>query len=126
MQGIITYAGKLWLLERIIGGPASPVEYLAIGDGVASPAYGDTTLQNERFRKAIDPPYRDGGLDVFEVTIGFDEANFHWREGGLFAGGTISANTGILISRFMLDEAKDSLRTVHISVELGLETEGEE
>lgn len=115
-QGTVTLVGRLWILDLIAA--ASGV-YVAIGDGTAEPSQADTGLANERFRKAASI-YRDGEQVVVECQVTETEANFNWKEIGLFVGGSATAGSGTLLSRALVDEPKDELRTVTVSFEVSL------
>ncbi|HHV79098.1 MAG TPA: hypothetical protein GXX40_05730 [Firmicutes bacterium] len=115
-QGTVTLLGRLWVLDLIAA--ASGV-YVAIGDGTTEPSQADTGLANERFRKAAGI-YRDGEQVVAECQVTEVEANFGWKEIGLFVGGSDVAGSGTLLVRALVDEAKDELRTVTVSFEISL------
>ena len=107
--------GMHWLINRMLpGGPAN-LSHIAVGDGTAIIQPGDTTLANERARKPIVTQVRDGETLLAETFFDRGEANFQWREVGLFSGGTDTLGTGVLIARALLDESKDDLRTATVT-----------
>ena len=107
--------GMHWLIDRMLpGGPAN-LTHIAVGDGTASIQPGDTTLTNERARKPIVTQVRDGETLLAEAFFDRGEANFQWREVGLFSGGTDTLGTGALIARALLAESKDDLRTATVT-----------
>lgn len=116
VQGIVTLVGRLWVLDPIAA--ASGV-YIAIGDGTTEPSQADTKLVTERFRKPASI-YRDGEQVVAECQVAENEANFTWKEIGLFLEGTSEKDSGILFVRALVNEAKDEMRTVTVSFEISL------
>lgn len=116
MQGVVTLAGRYWVLDQIA---LAAGVYVAVGDGATEPNQADVGLVNELFRTAASV-YRDGEQVVAECSVLESEANFRWREIGLFISGTASPGTGMLLSRALVDEPKDEMRTVTVCFELPL------
>lgn len=81
--------GKKWIAERITG-TTNPATHIAVGAGTTAPALGDTTLQNELFRKALDV---SGGtvtdnVATFRTVLREGEATGALTEAGLFLAAT--------------------------------------
>lgn len=93
------------------------VNKFAVGTGTNAPANGDTTLQTETYRNDIAS--RTNASNVAYVT-GFINATEYpvtsvtIREAGIFAGGTGSANTGVLMSRVATNITKTNTETLTI------------
>jgi hypothetical protein len=116
----MTQKGLDWLLDLAAGLAPSGITHIAVGDGTAVVSLGDLQLGNELARKAVTAISRDTGTALAEVFFDKTEANFTWKEIGLFTGGTDVANSGTLIARALVNEAKDSRRTATIAWEIGL------
>jgi len=108
-----------WLVNFIVSNSGAVLTHIAIGDNANPVSQGDVVLHNELTRKTISLLENDNGTAYAEVFVDMNEANFHWREIGLFAGGTAEKDSGTLIARCLVDEAKDSRRTATISWEIG-------
>lgn len=113
-------SGLEWALDKLAGLPVGELSHIAVGDDGTQVSFGDLQLKNERARKPITAINRDLGVALAEVFFDKSEALFHWREIGLFAAGTDTANSGILVARAIVTEDKDSFRTATVSWELGL------
>lgn len=115
MRNNIVLGGQHWLIDRMLpGGPAN-LTHIAVGDGNVIIQPGDTALTNERARKPLTLQARDGEMLLAEAFFDRPDANFNWREVGLFAGGTSTVGSGILVARALLSESKDDLRTATIT-----------
>lgn len=114
-------AGLDWLIKYIIGVIESKkINYIAIGDDDSQTMPNATRLGNERFRKEFTDVRQDGKIAVFNTFFTKDEANFHWREAGLFLGGTEEKDSGILIARVRINEEKTDTKTMSIVWEFGI------
>ena len=89
------------------------LSYIAIGEYASSPALrSDTILENEFFRKEILSNSFDD--DIFTSKVYLEEAEGNptgdnlITEIGIFAGGSIAANSGTLVSRALVSVAKNS------------------
>lgn len=112
----ITNAG-LNMLRDALNGEISDVElkYLALGDGNTPVSNNDNQLGNERFRTGWISQVKPGTGQLQSTAIALDnEAVFHIREIGIFAGSdaTESANSGILVSRILWDRKKTELESI--------------
>lgn len=104
--------GILYLADYILGDVGDPITYIGVGDDPEPNVAGTDSMGNEIYRKAFTTKYRDGTRPVFETFFTREEANFHWREIGLFAGGTSDPGTGLLIARVVVDEVKNDNITI--------------
>jgi hypothetical protein len=110
--------GQEWLLDRLLPGGPADLTHIAVGDGTAEPQDGDEALQHERARKALTSQARDGLTLLLEAFFDRAEANFTWREAGLFAGGTSDPDTGTLVARALVYEEKDNMKTATVTWEI--------
>ncbi|RKD22459.1 hypothetical protein SAMN02745883_00686 [Caminicella sporogenes DSM 14501] len=71
---------------------------IGVGDGDTAFAATQTDLTGtNKFRKGMDTgyPIRDGNTITFRATFGGDEANFAWKEWGVFN----AASGGVMLNR---------------------------
>lgn len=115
---MIVQQGFDWMLGFMYMGGGAPVTYLALGDNGTVATLNDAQLYNELVRKEIGNLYIDSGVLVGETFFDRNEANFHWREAALFAGGSMTPNSGVMIARAVIDESKDDKRTATVVWEL--------
>lgn len=94
------------------------VNKFAVGTGTNTPANADTQLQTETYRN--DVASRTNASNVAYIT-GFLNATEYppsgtvtIRECGLFAGGTGSANSGVLMSRVAVNITKSTTETLTV------------
>lgn len=111
----ITLGGLHWQIDRWL--PIAPpgLTHIAVGDGTAPVEPGNTALVSERARKAIASQVRDGEMLLAEAFFDRQDANFGWKEAGLFAGGSDASGSGVLVARALIEEAKDELRTATVT-----------
>ncbi|WP_438769092.1 hypothetical protein [Brevibacillus sp. JB24b] len=107
IKNMITDAGLNFLRDGLAGKHSDlKIKYLALGDSSDSVQRNQTKLANERFRIAF-AAQEDGGTGVLRsvCAIPDDEALFHIRELGIFAGKDAdqNQNTGIMVSRILFD-----------------------
>jgi hypothetical protein len=112
--------GLDWVLDLIAGLEHPVPSHVAVGDGSQPVSLGDLALGNERARKLITSISRDEGAVVIEGFFSESEANFDWTEIGLFAGGSEEQDTGVLLARALVTEAKDVRRTATVTWEIGV------
>lgn len=115
-KNLITNALKQGILKFInYGMEASPpavdsldINYMAFGDD-DTPAIGeDECLGNELFRKPYTDKNRSGNIQTIITALLEDEANFNIKEIGLFANGTETEDSGVLMSMVIVDIEKNS------------------
>ncbi len=96
------------------------ISYIAVGTGTTAAAAGDTTLETEVFRDAVDTYSRSGKISKNAILIGYSEANgYTISEVGAFAGAaSATADTGALMSRSKLTTtiAKDASKAVFVEI----------
>lgn len=117
---IITQAGLDWLTDFVACLNPPVISRFAVGVGEDEPNLGDVKLGDEQFRKEFTNAWREPGLAVIETYFARNEANFHWRELGLIAGGTEEPDTGILVARVLVDVNKTEFDSTVVTWELGV------
>ena len=92
-------------IDRLKDNSKSFLDYIAIGTGITAPASSDTALETEVFRKQVTT--KNATLTTLEVEVLIDagEANFTWREIGVFNDPT----TGEMFNRIALNFVKSPL-----------------
>ena len=101
--------------------PSIDVSYFAFGTGTTAVTEDDTTLETEGFRKEFTSKSWTGKQFVAICQLATDEANFTITEVGVFAGGSVTANTGTLLSHSLRTIEKNSNITYNIVYRLNLE-----
>lgn len=113
--------GLDWLLKYILGITHSDtINYIAIGDDDSQTLPNATKLGNELFRKQFTDIRQNEDVAIFETFFTKDEANFHWREAGLFRGGTAQKDSGTLVARVRIDEDKTDTKTATLTWEFSI------
>ena len=84
------------------------VSYFALGTGTTAPAITDATLETETFRKIYTQKSWTGLILTAVTQLTASEANFNIKEVGIFAGGSAVADSGLLLSRTIVDITKNS------------------
>ncbi len=99
----LTRRGRDHIVLRLTGEAGTPfaagTAYLGVGESGAGfdPAQTDLQARPNKVRKRVnaDFPVRDGDMLTFQATFGPDEANFEWREWGVFN----AAEGGVMLCR---------------------------
>lgn len=104
--------GINYLAELLLGQEETVIDYVAVGDDPSPNTLATEWLGNELFRKPPTTSYLDGDKPVWETFFTQNEANFQWRELGLFAGGSPDKDSGRLIARVVVDETKNDNITI--------------
>ena len=119
-KNMMVQGGLDWALDLMAGLTPSMISHVAVGADGTQVSIGDEQLRDERARKQVTTLERDSGAVIIEGFFTEQEANFPWREIGLFAGATDALGTGVLLARAVVTESKDSRRTATVTWELGL------
>jgi hypothetical protein len=101
--------------------PDVDVAYFAFGTGTGAVAESDTTLGTEVFRKQVTSKGWNGKQFVAICQLANNEANYSLKEVGVFAGGTVTADSGTLLSHALKDIEKNSNITYNVIYRLNLE-----
>lgn len=106
---LIVDQGLNLLADLLAGETVNPdgLSHVALGAGTTPPAAGDTQLEDERYRIALDV-VRDGtGRVISTALIPDSDANdFLITEIGWFIGGTSGPNSGLMIARLDWERQK--------------------
>lgn len=105
------------MIRDALDGNVSDLElkYLALGTGDTAVDDTQTTLVTEGFRTTFVSQETTGtGILKSTALVLDDEAVFHIKELGIFAGSTATstADTGIMISRILYDRDKTNLESI--------------
>ena len=114
------------LASRMAGANKGQVTYLALGTGANTggdaPDISDTTLVTELIRKQISVRSSSGDTAYFRVFFNTSEANNTLTEIGLFGDdATVTADSGTLFARAVIDKTKTDSETLTIDWELSIE-----
>lgn len=104
--------GRIYLVKLLLGENDDLIDYVAVGDDDSPNRPTTEKLGNEIFRKPPTTSYRDSEKSVWETFFTQEEANFQWKELGLFAGGSPDPDTGELVARVVVDEDKNNNITI--------------
>jgi len=122
-HNIITTPVYEYILKSLAGESLGSldVSYFAFGTGTTPPTESDTTLETEVFRKAFTSKSWNGKQFVAICQLSTADANFSISEIGIFSGGSITADSGILLSHALKPIEKNSNITYNIIYRLNLE-----
>jgi hypothetical protein len=111
------------ILKGMSGQPFTDISlsYFAFGIGTTATADTDTTLTTEVFRKQVTSKGWNGKQFVAICQLANNEANYSLKEVGVFAGGTLTADSGTLLSHALKDIEKNSNITYNVIYRLNLE-----
>ncbi len=82
---------------------AMVINFGAVGTDDTAVANGDTTLNTETFRKAIASITNSTNTGYASIFYDATEVTGTFKEAGIFSDGTGSADSGILVSRVLLN-----------------------
>jgi len=102
----------------IAGEEEVAINYSALGTGQTAPANGNTQLETETFRKIIASLSTNANIFYGTAFYLAGDTNGTFYEHGIFIDGTASANSGIILSRVLLNPptgiAKSATETLTI------------
>lgn len=95
-SNLVVTAGKVWIAERIDNDtdPAD-MSHMAVGTGTTSPVVGNTTLETELARVALDSTVVAANTTTFTATFGPGTGTGALTEAGIFNDPT----TGSMLAR---------------------------
>lgn len=99
VQGFFTTVFEF--LDQAISAPNVAdlnLSHFATGTGTTTPMKSDTSLETEYFRKAISVKSFGSTSFVCKTVLGPTESNTTIREVGIFANGSLTPDSGTLIS----------------------------
>jgi len=108
----VLLGGVSYVADLLLGEDNTIIDYVAVGDDPSPNTLNISKLGNEVFRKPPTTSYRDGDKPIWETFFTQNEANFQWRELGLFAGGNLDKDSGRLVARVVVDETKNDNITI--------------
>lgn len=115
-------AGASLIWSLVTGGSGTPFNasnaYIAVGDGTASAAAGQTDLQGtNKFRKLVtSAPVLSTNQATFAATFGDTDALFTWQEWGL----ANASSGGVLLNRFLQNRGTKGAEFWDLSITLAL------
>jgi hypothetical protein len=119
----LSNAGLSFITSAIIGAAVTPFNnanaYIGVGDGTEDFAKEQTDLAGtEKIRKKVSTgfPTVDGNKMVFKTIFDSTEANFSWKEWGVFNAET----GGIMFNRKVEDNGEKNGGTWAFTVEIEL------
>lgn len=101
------FTGVFQLLNAATGADIH-LTHMATGTGTTTATKADTALGTEAFRKALSSKSYTTTQFIAKLSLGTTESNFTIKEIGIFANATDTAGSGTLISRCLVDIAKNS------------------
>lgn len=96
------------------------ISHAALGDDNTAVALADTVLGNETFRNEIASRTNSVGVAYATAFFGQTEVTGTFKEAGIFADGSGTADTGILVSHVNVDITKTNTQTLTIDWQLTL------
>lgn len=115
-DNMVVTAGKNSMASALIGQTANNqgiINYCALGLGTTAPALGDTTLEDELFRKLISVKSVEDNVATFSTFFNTSEAIGTLREAGLFGdAASLTADSGTLFCRTAINRVKTILDTL--------------
>ena len=97
----------------------SEITFGAIGSGTTTPTLGDTTLETETFRKILATRTFSGNQATLRMFLSTSEGNGTIEEFALFGeDASVSANSGTMFNRVLVNRVKTSSNTLTIEVVL--------
>lgn len=117
-KNLIVQAGRTAIADRLTN--ATPdssllVGYIAVGTGTTAPADGDTTLETETARKAINS--KTHSADVAAIATTFNAGDIPvstLKEVGLFIEGSATPDSGTLLARVAVNIAITALDALFV------------
>jgi len=97
------------------------VSHFAFGTGTTTPAITNTTLGNEVYRKGFTSKSWNTNQFTAICQLATDEGNFSLTEVGVFSNGSLTADSGTLLSHALKTIEKNANITYNIIYRLTLE-----
>lgn len=116
-ENIIPTVGRQNIANNMTAAvPASSllINKAALGSGTNTPANTDTILQTETYRNDVASRTNSANIGYVTAFYNATEVSGTFREIGLFAGGTATANTGVLMSRVAINITKSTSETLTV------------
>jgi len=121
-DNIVPTCGRQQIAKAVTGNLAAiadiEVNESALGTGTGAPANGDTTLGTETYRKAIASQSYSSNVAYNTAFYAAGDTNGTFYEHGIFIKGTGVADSGVLLSRVLLNSpsgiAKSAAETLTV------------
>lgn len=123
LDNLIVTAGKSAIAARLAGDTAvanrGEITYGAVGTGTTAPTLADTTLETELVRKLLALRSFSANVATLRMFLTTAEGNGTLKEFGLFGeDASITADSGTMFNRLLIDRVKTSANTLTIEVQL--------
>jgi hypothetical protein len=113
-------AGRKKILNYLTGfNEQITYDFLAISDTDGAITVLDKKIENEVFRKEVTSVSTFDNKLIIDIFIDSFEANFTWKQVGLFVGGSVGTkDSGILFNKALIEQEKNSGKSLTISWEI--------
>lgn len=116
-ENIVPTVGRALLANNLT--TATPtndpqINYVALGSGATTPANSDTQLTTEVYRNQTASSTNSNNIAYVTGFFSASETSGTYAEAGIFADGTGTANTGVLISHVLISVTKSNTETLTI------------
>lgn len=105
-ENLIPTVGRTMIANNLSNSSPTTVmllNYTALGTGTTAVANGQTTLVTETYRKQTASYTNSSNIAYFTAFYSATETTGTYKEAGLFAGASGTANSGVLFSRVLLN-----------------------
>lgn len=116
-ENIVPTVGRTMIANNLTDATpdnAMRIKYAELGTSTQAPANGDTALIASSYRNAIASETNAANIAYATAFFSAAEVSGTFKEAGIFADGTASAGTGILVSRVAIDVTKGLTETLTI------------
>lgn len=106
-HNLVVTAGKNWIAGRIDDTPPTGMSHMAVGTGTTSPAVGDTTLETELDRNALDSVVNSSNTTTYTCTWAAGDGTGALTEAGILnaaGGGTLLARVTFAVVNKAADD----------------------
>lgn len=106
-ENIVPTVGRTAIAQVLTGNISDftniRMNYVALGSGITAPNNADTTLDTEVFRKDFASRSFNNNVAYFTAFYTAADVSGTFYEHGIFIGGTAAADSGVLLSRVLLN-----------------------
>ena len=106
LKNIIPTVGRTMIANNLVSTTPTNemiVEYIALGTDNTTPANGDTTLGTETYRNSVASKTNSDNVAYVSGFFNATETTGTFYEAGIFSDATSATDSGILLSRVLLD-----------------------
>lgn len=122
-ENLITATGLArvaMVLGQVTTANQGRISHCAVGSNTTPPSAGNTMLGTETYRNDIASLNSIGSVVYASGFFGTTEANGTHREAGIFIDGTLTANSGVLLSHVAVNITKTNTQTLTLDWTLTL------